>query len=82
MRPVTEQQSEHNNGGVLYDKDRYYFRFPRSRQDNTDQKTVKDLLHAIDNPTEIQLRKINPSQEEQKKQDVLCAIKKQLASMN
>ena len=32
----------------------------------SDQKTVKDLLHAIDNPTEIQLRK----------------IKKQLASMN
>ena len=48
----------------------------------SDQKAVKDLLHAIDNPTEIQLRKINPSQEEQKKQDVLCAIKKQLASMN
>ncbi|MBS6009803.1 hypothetical protein [Haemophilus parahaemolyticus] len=48
----------------------------------SDQKVVKDLLYAIDNPTEIQLRKTNPSQEEQKKQDVLCAIKKQLASMN
>ena len=47
----------------------------------SDQKVVKDLLYAIDNPTEIQLRKTNPSQE-QKKQDVLCAIKKQLASMN
>ena len=41
----------------------------------SDQKVVKDLLYAIDNPTEIQLRKTNPSQEEQKKQDVLCAIK-------
>ena len=48
----------------------------------SDKKVVKDLLYAIDNPTEIQLRKTNPSQEEQKKQDVLCAIKKQLASMN
>ena len=48
----------------------------------SDQKVIKDLLYAIDNPTEIQLRKTNPSQEEQKKQDVLCAIKKQLASMN
>ena len=48
----------------------------------SNQKVVKDLLYAIDNPTEIQLRKTNPSQEEQKKQDVLCAIKKQLASMN
>ena len=48
----------------------------------SDQNVVKDLLYAIDNPTEIQLRKTNPSQEEQKKQDVLCAIKKQLASMN
>lgn len=49
----------------------------------SDQKVVKDLLYAIiDNPTEIQLRKTNPSQEEQKKQDVLCAIKQQLASMN
>ena len=48
----------------------------------SDQKVVKDLLYAIDNPTEIQLRKTNPSQEEQKNQDVLCAIKKQLASMN
>ena len=48
----------------------------------SDQKVVKDLLYAIDNPTAIQLRKTNPSQEEQKKQDDLCAIKKQLASMN
>ncbi|WP_315569172.1 hypothetical protein [Haemophilus parahaemolyticus] len=48
----------------------------------SDQKVVKDLLYAIDNPTEIQLRKTNPSQEEQKKQDVLCTIKQQLASMN
>ena len=48
----------------------------------SDQKVVKDLLYAIDNPTEIQLRKTNPSQEEQKKQDILCAIKQQLASMN
>lgn len=47
-----------------------------------DPKAVKDLLQAIENPTEIVLKNKDVSQEEQRKQDLLCAIKKQLASAN
>nr|WP_314741832.1 hypothetical protein [uncultured Haemophilus sp.] len=47
-----------------------------------DPNAIKDLLQAIEHPTEITLKKKNVPQEEQRKQDLLCAIKKQLASAN
>lgn len=47
-----------------------------------DPNAIKDLLHALETPTEITLKKKKIFQEEKRKQDVLCAIKKQLASAN
>lgn len=45
-------------------------------------KAIEQLIHSMENPTEIKLPQKDLIKEQQDKQDFLCAIKKRLASMN
>ena len=44
-----------------------------------DPKAVEQLIHAMENPTEIKLPQKDLIKEQQDKQDFLCAIKKTLS---